>query len=81
MCPPGGVPRQAEEGADRGGTGVVPGSLQPAQPAAEGEAEGAGELAQTLWLVIGRQRPQPIRGRLAAHGTGSNHSSAGDSEC
>lgn len=57
VCPPGGVPRQAEEGADRGGSGVVPGSLQPAQPAAEGEAEGAGELVQTLSLVIGCQRP------------------------
>lgn len=80
MCPPGGVPRQAEESADRRGSSVVPGSLQPAQPAAEGEAEGAGELVRTLLLLtltltLTRQRPHPIRGRLVAH------SSAGDSAC
>lgn len=49
LCPPGGVSCQAEESADRGGPSLVPGSLQPAQPAAEGKAEGAGECTDSCW--------------------------------
>lgn len=43
LCPPGGVPCQAEEGADRRCPGVVSSALQSAQPASQGETEGEGK--------------------------------------
>lgn len=52
ISPPGGVPCQAEESVDRWRSRLVQSALQSAQPAAEREAEGEGEMMKMIMIVF-----------------------------